>query len=94
MCVCECKLHTISGANKYCLKPIHGIYGMNNCPQIEEIYPLVRIKKSDRNHTLNLTIGLVSSSRGLKVGLPPLKNVGLISSSFILGCFFFFFLEL
>lgn len=89
VCVCECKLRTISEANKYCLKPSHGIYGLNNCPQIKGIYPLVGIKKSDRNHTLNFTIDLVSSSCSLKCGLPPLKNMGLIFSSFILGFFFF-----
>lgn len=80
VCVCECKLRTISEANKYCLKPTHGVYGLNNCPQIKGIYPLVGIKKSDRNHTLNFTIALVSSICGLKFGLPPLKNVGLIFS--------------
>lgn len=45
-------LHTISGANKYCLKPIHGIYGINNCPQRESISPLVGIKMSNGKYTL------------------------------------------
>lgn len=84
-------MHTILEANKYCLKPIHGIYGLNNCPQIEGIYLFFGGDKEVRNHTSIFTIGLVSFSRGLKFGLPPLKTVGLISSSFILDCFLFFF---
>lgn len=77
--------------NRYCLKPVHGLYGLNDCPSVEGIYSLTGINNSARNHTLHFNMVWVSSSFVLKFASPALKNVGLIFPSFILDCSFWNF---